>query len=147
MLQKGVEIGVSSFVPIITSRTIVGSIHENKFKRYEKIIIEATEQCGGVRIARLEKPTRFATALKRMNKKDESLIAWEGEKRVNLCDYLDRCNIRQGCTFHVFIGPEGGFTENEIDIAKQHKLISVSLGKRILRSETAALAVSSKLLL
>ena len=147
VLQKGVELGVSRFVPMITQRTIVSDVSANKILRYSKIIIEATEQCGGVRVAQLSPAMRFSAALREVATEGGiNLIAWVGEKRTDLSKVLDQCGII-GCHFNIFVGPEGGFTDGEISKAKEYGMRSMNLGKRILRAETAGMAIVARILL
>lgn len=144
ILQKGVEIGVAEFTPIISGNCMVREISENKLARYEKIIKEATEQCGGLKIANLNPVITFKQAIKQTKKvTGQKLLAWEGQFGQELSKILDK-NQNE---YHLFIGPEGGFSPEEVNLAKQSGIQIVSLGKRILRAETAAIVASSLILL
>lgn len=144
ILQKGVEIGVSEFTPIISDNCIVREISKNKLERYQKIIKEATEQCGGIKIAKLNDIITFKQALEKIKKLDgQKLMAWEGEKANELSKTINK-NAKE---YHLFIGPEGGFSPEEVDLAKQNGIQIISLGKRILRAETAAIVAVSLILL
>jgi len=144
ILQKGVEIGAAEFTPIISDNCVVREISENKLARYEKIIREATEQCGGLKVANLNQVTTFKQAVDQArNVKGQKLLAWEGEKGHELNKIL---NNKQK-EYHLFIGPESGFSPEEVKLAKQSDIQIVSLGKRILRAETAAIVASSLILL
>lgn len=82
ILQKGVEIGVAKFTPIVNDNCVVREISENKLARYEKIIQEATEQCGGGKIAKLNPTITFKQAVKQVkNQNGQKLLAWEGDKK------------------------------------------------------------------
>ncbi|MFA5134233.1 MAG: RsmE family RNA methyltransferase [Patescibacteria group bacterium] len=144
VLQKGVELGVWAFVPIITDRSVVRAVSHNKLLRYRTIIKEATEQCGGRQIAGLGEPVPFTRALHDLEQKQGAkLIAWEGENRQQLVDAAGP----PAKEFHLFIGPEGGFSANEVSQAQAAGCSCVSLGKRILRAETAAIAGAALILL
>lgn len=144
ILQKGVEIGVSEFTPIISDNCIVREISKNKLERYQKIIKEATEQCGGIKIAKLNDIITFKQALEKIKKLDgQKSMAWEGEKANELSKTINK-NAKE---YHLFIGPEGGFSPEEVDLAKQNGIQIISLGKRILRAETAAIVAVSLILL
>ena len=144
ILQKGVEIGVTEFTPIISDNSVVREISKNKLARYEKIIKEATEQCGGLKVASLNQVITFKQAVEQTkNSQGQKLLAWEGKKGHELNKILDSKQRE----YHLFIGPEGGFSPEEVALAEQNDLQIVSLGKRILRAETAAIVASSLILL
>jgi len=141
VLQKAVELGAASIVPVITSRSLVQDARdvEKKTERWQRILQEAAEQSGRGRIPALGAPLRLDAALQAARKNhDLSLIPWEGENSRSL-----RAALRAGATpaaVAVFIGPEGGFSEAEIMQADAAGVQPVTLGPRILRMETAALA-------
>lgn len=144
VLQKGTELGISTFVPIISDNSIVREISPHKFQRYLNIIKEATEQCGGQKPAELKEPVAFENAILTAAKMPgQKIIGWEGELNNRLSKKIDK----QTKEYHLFIGPEGGFSAQEIEIAKTNNFIAVSLGRRILRAETAAIAATSIILL
>lgn len=149
VLQKGTEVGVSRFVPVITQRTLAQDteIKPGKQERWHKILTEATEQCRRGRIPALAAPMKLADALAQHGA-EMALIPWEGvdaasTKAVGLKG-LFAGTIPASAA--LFIGPEGGFAPEEIELAKQHHVQPVTLGKRILRAETAALVAASLLL-
>lgn len=138
VLQKATELGVVAVVPVISARSIVRQVTPAKMKRYQEILKEATEQCGGAVIPELSLPVSFTEAIKHAVKQPGvKMIAWEKEEETDLIKAKDVC---------IFIGPEGGFTEEEIGLAKDSGITSVSLGKRILRAETAAIATLARLI-
>lgn len=144
VLQKGTELGVHTFVPVIFDNTITRHISDNKTRRYQKIIQKATEQCGGQQPPQIEKLAKFTDILPNIKTAAGlKFIAWEGENTVHLnsaCNYSTH-------EYHVIIGPEGGFTPREIQQAQQNNVQPVSLGIRILRAETAAIAAAIMILL
>ena len=144
VLQKGTEIGVSHFVPIITQRTLVQKvdIKVNKQTRWEKIITEAAEQSRRGRIPALHAPQTLAQAIAQAE--GTGLIAWEDAKEQRLRTVL--ADAERPSHISLFIGPEGGFAAQEIAAAEAAGIQPITLGKRILRAETAALVTSALIL-
>ncbi len=145
VLKKGTELGLSSFTPVISSRTVVkinANTVKNKTNRWEKIIYESAKQCKRIDIPEIFPIISFHDALK--SKADLNLIFWEEEKSVNLKKIFPLKNIAEN--INVFIGPEGGFTKEEIESAKKNNFNVVSLGKNILRADTASISAVSVLL-
>jgi 16S rRNA (uracil1498-N3)-methyltransferase len=141
VLQKGSELGAAGFVPVITSRSLVqdSASPEKKGVRWQRILQEAAEQSGRGRIPELGPTLHFDAALRAARNNNRlALIPWEGESRLSL-----RAALAGAAGEHqigVFIGPEGGFSEEEIARAREAGVQPVTLGPRILRMETAALA-------
>lgn len=136
LCQKVTEIGVKRIIPVISENCVVKELNPNKDNRYKKIIEEATIQSGGKIPPRFESAVSFEGAIKNLHPRDLNIICHEQEQDSALADILQR---KKGNTINLFIGPEGGFSQFELDLARQHSLVSVSLGKRILRAETAAI--------
>lgn len=144
-LQKGTEVGISAFVPVITERSIIDDMQtvEAKRERWRRIIQEAAEQCGRGRVPELLPGQMLSNALKHAAWPDAvRLIPWEGEQALSLGAALAQRNLLEGTRIEVFVGPEGGFTDGEIDWARRHDVQPVSLGPRILRAETAGLVAA-----
>ncbi len=135
ILQKATEIGVQKIVPMNSEFTVAKEYSPNKIKRYQKIIEEATIQSGGKIIPILSPLVEFKDAVKNLNPQDLNLLCHEKEEENRLIDILDNKHCNK---INLFIGPEGGFSPFEIDLARQNSLALISLGKRILRAETAA---------
>lgn len=135
ILQKGTELGVSTFVPIITE-----SGQSRALPRHDRVIRimrEAAEQCERGRVPTLEKSISFGDAISR-----------GGNKIVFHSRNIDRAiTTPAASTLSLFIGPEGGFSEKEVALAKQKGACICSLGPRILRMETAAIAACARVLL
>ena len=129
VLQKATELGVQSFVPLITDRMEVRIERlRGKEDRWRKIVLEAVKQSGRSRIPPIEPPMTFDEAIKR-----------EGNKIIFDADAPPlTTNNRQPTT--VFIGPEGSFSERELQLARDAGAAFERLGPRRLRAETAALA-------
>jgi 16S rRNA (uracil1498-N3)-methyltransferase len=149
ILQKGTELGISMFIPVITSRSLVRETRndKNKIVRWESILREAAEQCGRGKIPKLSPVMTLTQALSDGKKRNALLlIPWEKETKGDLKDYLSTLNRSQPAMVALLIGPEGGFTDSEAGQAFKSGWIPISLGVRILRMETAAL-VSAALVL
>ena len=161
VLQKGTELGVCAFVPLLCQRTVLrdpGRI-EKKRLRWERIIREAAEQSGRGRLPRLADPLSFADACRDAAACDLALIPWEGRRDAPSTESADGTNavvvVASPCrdvlrarddppqSIALLIGPEGGFEEEEIALAREYGIRPVTLGPRILRAETAALAAAT----
>ena len=143
-LQKGVEVGVSSFTPFTCARTEVRNISCNRKRRWRNIITESAEQSGRTLLPKLNEPLTFSDALDSAS--GIILIPWEEEKKVGIKDVFNMVRREELGEISIFIGPVGGFTSEEINESKRIGSISVSLGGRILRSETAGVVASAVLL-
>jgi len=141
ILEKGTELGVSVFSPILCRRSTLGleDAGPAKIARWQRIIQEATEQCGRSRLPGLLPIRPFKQAVDEIGHEALALIPWEEEHSQSLRDVL-QAREHQQKTVVLFIGPEGGLMSEEIALAQQHGVQPVTLGQRILRAETAALA-------
>lgn len=149
IIQKSVEIGVCKIVPVITNRTIVkfnsNSDIDKKVSRWQKIANEASKQCNRGRIPDISTPIKFKDAIK-SNLFQKAIIPYEKEMDNKLKNCLQEINKTSINKIGVFIGPEGGFSEDEILMSKENDIESVSLGPRILRTETAGIVVLSAIM-
>lgn len=148
-LQKGTEVGISRFVPTICARNVVDDLDaaEGKRERWARIIQEAAEQCGRGRLPELAPAELLPQALAYPPQKGTvRLIAWESEHSNRLRDALVRCNFAEEARIEVFIGPEGGFTDEEVALARRYDVQPVTLGSRILRAETAGVVAATLIL-
>jgi 16S rRNA (uracil1498-N3)-methyltransferase len=147
VLQKGTELGVTRFVPLITQRCVVRqkSIKPPKLQRWQRIMGEAAEQCGRGRLPMLAEPLFLPEALEYAGGFDKALIPWEEERKIGLLQALkeDGGERPSPSRIALFIGPEGGFDEEEIAAARSAGVVPVTLGPRILRAETAAIVVAT----
>jgi 16S rRNA (uracil1498-N3)-methyltransferase len=151
ILEKGTELGVAIFAPILCRRSASGleEAGAGKLQRWQRILQEAAEQCGRARIPELLPIHPFAQALNDIPPDALALIPWEEEHTRSLRDALkavEREEKKRSCTVVLFIGPEGGLLAEEIMQAQQHGVQSVTLGQRILRAETAALATVANIM-
>ncbi len=148
VIQKGTELGATVFVPIVTKRCVVRLDEKDarkKTERWQRIAEEAAKQCGRGVIPRVEMPVLLKDALKEAKESEQGrsqiLFCYEGEGTVSLPDVLASSEVPRQVT--VFIGPEGGFEEDEVQLAEENGAALCGLGRRILRTETAAAFVLS----
>ena len=104
---------------------------------------EAAEQCGRGRLPAVDQPLPFEDAVRRA--RGVKLLPYESERRLGISAYL-RALSRRPDTVSLFIGPEGGFEDAEVELARENGAEIVSLGPRILRSETAGIIASALVL-
>jgi len=144
VLQKGTEVGVSRFVPLVTQRSLVQDIDikPSKMARWQKIITEAAEQARRGRIPELMLPMRWSEALAGLDA-DVALIPWEEVREPDLRQVL--AGVRPS-RLALFVGPEGGFAQEEVAAAVAHNVQPITLGPRILRAETAAIVTAALIL-
>jgi 16S rRNA (uracil1498-N3)-methyltransferase len=145
ILEKGTELGVAAFAPMLCRRSTSGleDAGSGKLLRWQRILQEAAEQCGRARIPELRPICPFTQALNDISPGAVALIPWEEEHNHGLRDALraiERGEKNGPLTIVLFIGPEGGLLAEEVSQAQQHGVQPVTLGPRILRAETAALA-------
>ena len=133
VVQKVTELGVTEIVPIITQRTIKTGL---KQERLEKIATEATEQSGHIGIPSIQKPMSFFDALHRAQDHDKVFVL-HTEKSGNENDTLFPAKTHM--SIGIFIGPEGGFTLEEIQKAKEYSYNIHTFPDMVLRAETAAI--------
>ena len=148
VLQKSTEVGVCSFVPVVTQRSIVRrleSVTANKISRWKSIITEAAEQSGRGRIPRLEEPLNFSDVLSGLEDFDCTLLGSAQVGAPGLREII-KASGSEIKKIALFIGPEGGFIEKEIAEASGRGAKEFSLGKRVLRTETAAVVASALIL-
>lgn len=130
VVQKTTEIGITKIIPVITARTIKTGLN---MERLKKISLEASEQSGRKFLPEILEPINFIEALEISKKEENFLFDASGEDKMLLIDSSHR---------NIWIGPEGGWTEEEIKKTEQNNFKKISLGKNILRGETAAIVAS-----
>lgn len=144
IIQKCTELGVKAFIPVSTKYSVVNIDERNREKkiyRWQKISHEASKQSGRVIVPDVYMPVTFKEALERIKEYDLCLILYEKEKNTGIKDIL--MGLDDVKNIAIFIGPEGGFSEEEIRLALEYGAKSVTLGPRILRTETAGIVASS----
>ena len=145
IIQKSVELGVSDIVPT-QMKNCVAKINneENKLKRWNKISETAAKQSKRSIIPMVENKISFDNLLNRLKEFDLVIVAYENEKHISLKDVLQNCKEAENIA--IIIGPEGGIDANELKLLENKGANVASLGKRILRTETAPIAMLSMIL-
>lgn len=134
LIQKCTEVGLKSFIPVISDHTIVRNVNENRLK---KIIIESSEQSDQLNIPQVVSALNLEEFLHSLKKEDVVLFGDISSKNNDLTQLIED----KSKNYILFVGPEGDFSPKEREIIlKNDKFKSFSLGKNILRSETAAMA-------
>lgn len=145
VIQKSVELGVHRIIPVESSRCIVKLDDKNaakKVERWQKIANEAAGQCGRGILPKICMPMDLKSALMLPKEGDLCLFCYEDERIKNICEVVsDKQNKTKD--IYVLIGSEGGFSKEEVALAKENGFEIVGLGPRILRTETAPLCVLS----
>ena len=139
IVQKATEIGVSHIVPVLCNRSEKKNLN---MERLNKIVVESSEQSGRGDIPKIHDIVSLSELLDSdILPNNAFAMDFDGK---SLDKYLDNKKVTD---LAVFIGPEGGFSEQEIENFKSHKIDTVSLGSQVLRAETASIAIASLLLL
>lgn len=152
-IQKAVELGVSRIVPVFSERCIVKyeAGKNSKILRWQKIAEEAARQSGRGIVPEVSEPVYFEQGINDSKDGEVKIFAWEEEKESSLKEILHERHAQLGegnkkPVINIFIGPEGGFTEEEAKLAEDNGFSLVTLGPRILRTESAAPCVLSMLI-
>jgi len=142
VIQKGTELGLSRVIPLISERVVVklaGDKLLHRRERWQRIALEAAKQCRRPDVPEVSEPQSWEQVLALLPPEAAALIPWEEEFVETLKNFC-RCSQAPE-EIYIFIGPEGGFTREEVELARSHGVRPVTLGPRILRTETAGLAV------
>ena len=146
VFQKGTELGVKGFLPFISKRTIISLDEKDKEKRlsrYQKIVQGAAEQSKRLVVPTVYPIESFKSVLSFGDADFQRYFAFEGAIGEEFSLFRTFSNLKKGCKSLVLIGPEGGFSEEEAHLAKEKGFQTISLGKRILRAETASIYLAS----
>lgn len=144
IIQKCVELGVARIVPVAAKRSVVKLKDDaKKVSRWQKIAHEAAKQCQRGVLPEVSNVLTFKEAINDLAKNDLKFMPYENEGQTSLREVLSDKDVK---TIGFFIGPEGGLDETEIAMADEMNIPTVSLGKRILRTETAPIACLSALM-
>ncbi len=143
VLQKGTEVGVARFIPLLADRSVSQAPTPSRRRRYQSIVREAAEQSRRGCIPEVAEPLPFAEAIRRATEAGAAIMLWEDEVTAHLVEL----ELPEGTTeVGLFVGPEGGFTEAEVTHARAMGVRTATLGKRILRAETAGVVGPALLL-
>ncbi len=159
VLQKGTELGVTAFVPVLSERSLpAAQASPRKLERWQRIVREAAEQSCRGRLPRLLPPQPWEHACQQAARADLALVLWEAANddtpahplRALLCppaptspDFISPQTPAAPASVAVLSGPEGGITQTELTSATGHGIMPTSLGARILRAETAPVVAAA----
>lgn len=157
VLQKGTELGVCAFVPVVCQRSVVDDIADigaAKLERWERIIREAAEQSRRAKLPKLRPAMLFDAACDHALRRSQPYVLWEGSGATGLRTLLRAAAQRtaahpgpgQPFSIALLSGPEGGLTESELATATMYRIPLASLGPRTLRAETAPIAAAAAVL-
>lgn len=151
IIQKSVELGVNSIIPVSLKRCVVkleGKDQNKKIERWQKIAESAAKQCGRNIIPKIENIIKIKQFEELSKNYDSLIVAYENEKEYTLKQEIQKIkqSNKKELKIAVVIGPEGGLAEEEIETLKNYGANIVTLGKRILRTETVALNILSILM-
>lgn len=140
-IQKVTELGVSSISPFFSEYGYTNSRHDSRLQRWQRVILESCKQCDQAYSPEISPPVELERLLTNPPETDIKLIFWEEEKNLSLSDF-DFASSQLGSVFFL-LGPVGGFSRTEVELAVGLGFISLSLGPRILRAETATIAATA----
>lgn len=148
IVQKATELGAVEIVPVFTDRVVVKNKggEEKKIQRWKKIAIEACKQCGRGLIPDVSSPVSFKEAMDRFENMDLKVVPYENERKLGMKEVFNSSDCKDIKNIAIFIGPEGGFSDSEIQAFKDVNSSIVTLGPRILRTETAGFVCISILM-
>lgn len=143
IIQKCVELGVVEIIPLITTRSISQKPSTAKQDRFQRISESAAGQSMRGIIPKVNEVHTLSTALEHSHQNQLNIVAYENEKHQTLKHLL---NIPYPTNVGIWIGPEGGYTQDEIDMLTSAHVKTATLGTRILRTETAAIATIAQII-
>ena len=151
LIQKSTELGVDEIIPVRFQRSVAKlEKDDKKIQRWNKICLEASKQSKRNKISCVKNAIDFDDLLLKLRENDLNLFFYEEEHELTLKSYLENqvsrlSDSKYSVKIGIIVGPEGGFTEEEKDILVESGIPALSLGKRILRTETVSMAVLSML--
>lgn len=149
IIQKSVELGTYDITPVAMDRCVVKINEKDKNKkiaRWQKISEVASKQCGRDIIPKINNIATVKEICNNMNKYDILLVAYEKEEEDTIKNELKKIKENNFHKIGIIIGPEGGIGEKEVKMLKESGASVITLGKRILRTETVALNVLSNIM-
>ncbi len=144
VIEKAVELGVTKIIPIAAQRSVLqlsGPRLDKRLLHWNKIIESASEQCGRNRLMQIVTPVTLEKALTEHKTENRLLCDPEGSEEFNSWLSSPAANLNHTPSITLMVGPEGGWSEQELDCARRHNVQTVKFGTRVLRTETAALAM------
>ena len=146
IIQKTTELGIYKITPVDMVRCVVKleeKDQKKKIERWQKISLAAAKQSKRDIIPEIEKKLKLKEVVSKIQEYDVFLVAYEDEQNSTLKQELRKLNNKSKYKIGILIGPEGGIDSKEIELLKENGAIIVTLGKRILRTETVALSMIS----
>lgn len=139
IIHKTTELGVAEIIPLVCRRSVVrleGHKSSGRQERWQRVAMEAAKQCRRARIPLVRLPQSLGEVLEEITVGTVAFLPWEEEKGRPFGQALA---VDRPEGVYIFIGPEGGFEAEEVEEARQRGVVTVTLGPRILRTETAGL--------
>jgi 16S rRNA (uracil1498-N3)-methyltransferase len=143
IVEKCAELGLTTLVPLHTERTVVRGVSERlatKMARWQRIAVAAARQCGRRTLLDVQPPMTLREFCVRYGSAPVKLICWEEERRRGMRQVLE--GVTGQSPIVIVIGPEGGLTVHEVEMARTEGFTTVSLGPHLLRTETAAIVLT-----
>ena len=138
IMEKATELGIRAVYPVITDNCVLAkSVLDKKHEKWQKVMFEAAKQCERAIVPTCFEPTSLQKVLEQDF--DKVLVLAERSTEITMKDYLAQNPIQKGEKVLVIIGPEGGFSQKELDFFKSKGLPLISLGDLILKAETAVI--------
>ncbi|MDO5126847.1 MAG: 16S rRNA (uracil(1498)-N(3))-methyltransferase [Eubacteriales bacterium] len=148
IIQKAIELGVTEIVPVMTKRTVVKideKKEQKKLERFQAIAMSAAKQSGRGIVPKVKEFMTFKQALSYAKNLDMNIIPYEDARGIGYAKEVIG-SVAKNKSLGIFIGPEGGFAKEEVDFAMSLGAKCITLGNRILRTETAGMAILSILM-
>ena len=145
VVEKATELGAAAIVPVRSARVVGHDTSPAKVERWRRIAKSAAQQSGRVRVPEVADVSDWDALLATFARYDRVYVPWELAPPSPLRDVFER-ELSDAANVLIVIGPEGGFSSDEVVRAQQAGARAISLGRRILRTETAALVVLSAIL-
>ena len=149
IIQKTTELGIYKIIPIDMIRCVVkldDKDQKKKIERWQKIAETASKQSKRDIIPKIENKIKIKEVIEKIKEYDMFIVAYEDEDNINLKQVLKEISNKSSYTIGILVGPEGGIDIKEIDLLRENGATIVSLGKRILRTETAPITMTSNIL-
>lgn len=147
IIQKSIELGANAIIPVEMKRCVVkleAKDENKKIQRWQKIAESAAKQSGRSTIPEIRGKVTIQDIIKKKEQYDAIIVAYENEKENKLKNELTKLKeIKEKINIAIVIGPEGGLEQKDVDILKQNGAKVITLGDRILRTETVALSMLS----
>lgn len=149
IIQKTTEIGISNIIPVDMVRCVVKLDEKEakkKIQRWQTIAEVAAKQSKRDKIPEIEEKIKLKEIINKISEYDRFLVAYEEENNNSLKEELKRIQKNDKYKIGILVGPEGGISEEEIDLLKNNGAKIITLGKRILRTETAPIVLTSNII-